>query len=74
PMITNLHEGANAAVEAVKSRQALSVSTVDQASSANTSLNEIERLVSIITDMNRQIARATEHQPQAADEVKLRIN
>ena len=73
-MITKLQEGAKAAVEAVKSSQALSVSTVDQASSANTSLNEIERLVSIITEMNSQIARATEQQTQAADEVNLRIN
>lgn len=73
-MITKLQEGAKAAVEAVKSSQALSVSTVEQASSANTSLNEIERLVSIITEMNSQIARATEQQTQAADEVNLRIN
>jgi len=73
-MITKLQEGAKAAVEAVKSSQALSVSTVEQASSANTSLSEIERLVSIITEMNSQIARATEQQTQAADEVNLRIN
>lgn len=73
-MITKLQEGAKAAVEAVKSSQALSVSTVEQASSANTSLNEIERLVSIITEMNSQIARATEQQTQAADEANLRIN
>lgn len=73
-MITKLQEGAKAAVEAVKSSQALSVSTVEQASSADTSLNEIERLVSIITEMNSQIARATEQQTQAADEVNLRIN
>ncbi|WP_166112131.1 methyl-accepting chemotaxis protein [Pseudoalteromonas sp. Z9A5] len=73
-MITKLQEGAKAAVEAVKSSQALSISTVDQASLANTSLNEIERLVSIITEMNSQIARATEQQTQAADEVNLRIN
>jgi methyl-accepting chemotaxis protein len=73
-MITKLQEGAKAAVEAVKSSQTLSVSTVDQASSANNSLNEIERLVSIITEMNSQIARATEQQTSAADEVNLRIN
>ncbi|MBQ4800934.1 methyl-accepting chemotaxis protein [Pseudoalteromonas sp. MMG006] len=73
-MITKLQEGAKAAVEAVKSSQALSESTVEQASSANISLNEIERLVSVITEMNSQIARATEQQTQAADEVNLRIN
>ncbi|MBB1371409.1 methyl-accepting chemotaxis protein [Pseudoalteromonas sp. SR45-4] len=73
-MITKLQNGAKAAVEAVKSSQALSASTVEQASSANTSLNEIERLVSVITEMNSQIARATEQQTLAADEVNLRIN
>ncbi len=73
-MITKLQEGAKAAVEAVKSSQTLSLSTVEQASSANTSLDEIERLVSVITEMNSQIARATEQQTQAADEVNLRIN
>ena len=38
------------------------------------SLDEIDRLVSVITDMNGQIARATEQQTSAADEVNLRIN
>ncbi|KTD97936.1 MULTISPECIES: methyl-accepting chemotaxis protein [unclassified Pseudoalteromonas] len=73
-MISKLQEGTRAAVDAVKASQTLSVSTVEQASSANNSLNEIERLVSIITEMNSQIARATEQQTQAADEVNLRIN
>ncbi|MGE6462248.1 methyl-accepting chemotaxis protein [Pseudoalteromonas tetraodonis] len=73
-MIAKLQEGAKAAVEAVKSSQEISISTVEQASSANTSLDEIDRLVSVITDMNGQIARATEQQTSAADEVNLRIN
>ena len=73
-MISKLQEGTRAAVDAVKASQTLSVSTVEQASSANNSLNEIERLVSVITEMNSQIARATEQQTQAADEVNLRIN
>lgn len=73
-MIAKLQEGAKAAVEAVKSSQEISISTVKQASSANESLDEIDRLVSVITDMNGQIARATEQQTSAADEVNLRIN
>mgnify|MGYP003723354747 FL=1 len=73
-MIAKLQEGAKAAVEAVKSSQEISISTVEQASSANESLDEIDRLVSVITDMNGQIARATEQQTSAADEVNLRIN
>lgn len=73
-MISKLQEGTNAAVNAVKASQSLSITTVEQASSANDSLIEIERLVSVITEMNSQIARATEQQTQAADEVNLRIN
>lgn len=73
-MIAKLQKGAQAAVEAVTASQQLSTSTVQQAGSANTSLTEIERLVSVITDMNGQIARATEQQSSAADEVNLRIN
>lgn len=73
-MITKLQKGAQAAVDAVTASQALSTETVTQASEANTSLSEIERLVSVITDMNSQIARATEQQTCAADEVNLRIN
>ncbi|MBE0376263.1 methyl-accepting chemotaxis protein [Pseudoalteromonas prydzensis] len=73
-MIAKLQKGAQAAVEAVTASQKLSTSTVEQAGSANNSLTEIERLVSVITDMNGQIARATEQQSSAADEVNLRIN
>ncbi|NMM39979.1 methyl-accepting chemotaxis protein [Pseudoalteromonas arctica] len=73
-MIAKLQKGAQAAVEAVTASQQLSTSTVQQAGSANTSLTEIERLVSVITDMNGQIARATEQQSSAADEVNIRIS
>ncbi|MBQ4833901.1 methyl-accepting chemotaxis protein [Pseudoalteromonas sp. MMG010] len=73
-MIEKLQSGAKAAVNAVTSSQELSSATVQQASEANDSLNEIERLATVITDMNGQIARATEQQTQAADEVNLRIN
>ncbi|WP_404340950.1 methyl-accepting chemotaxis protein [Pseudoalteromonas mariniglutinosa] len=73
-MIAKLQKGAQAAVDAVTASQALSTETVSQASEANSSLTEIERLVTIITDMNSQIARATEQQTSAADEVNLRIN
>ncbi|OUS72052.1 chemotaxis protein [Pseudoalteromonas sp. A601] len=73
-MIAKLQKGAQAAVDAVTASQQLSSSTVEQAGTANSSLTEIERLVTIITDMNGQIARATEQQSSAADEVNLRIN
>ncbi|MCQ8879090.1 methyl-accepting chemotaxis protein [Pseudoalteromonas shioyasakiensis] len=73
-MIAKLQKGAQAAVDAVTASQQLSSSTVEQAGAANVSLSEIERLVTVITDMNGQIARATEQQSSAADEVNLRIN
>ena len=73
-MISKLQTGAQAAVDAVSASQQLSSETVSQAGEANSSLSEIERLVTIIKDMNSQIARATEQQTSAADEVNLRIN
>ena len=73
-MISKLQTGAQAAVDAVSASQQLSTETVSQAGEANSSLSEIERLVTIIKDMNSQIARATEQQTSAADEVNLRIN
>jgi len=73
-MIQKLQTGAQNAVNAVKISQDISINTVEQASQADNSLSEIDRLMQIISDMNSQIARATEQQSQAADEVNLRIN
>lgn len=73
-MIAKLQKGAQAAVDAVAASQSISTQTVSQAGEANDALTEIERLVTVITDMNSQIARATEQQTSAADEVNLRIN
>jgi methyl-accepting chemotaxis protein len=73
-MIAKLQKGAQAAVDAVTASQQLSTRTVEQVGTANSSLSEIERLVTVITDMNSQIARATEQQSSAANEVNLRIN
>jgi methyl-accepting chemotaxis protein len=73
-MIQKLQTGAKNAVDAVKISQEISTNTVAQASQADNSLSEIDRLMQIISDMNSQIARATEQQSQAADEVNLRIN
>ena len=73
-MIQKLQSGANQAVAAVKVSQETSNKTVEGAAKANEALNEIDRLMEVIFDMNTQIARATEQQSQAADEVNLRIN
>lgn len=73
-MIQKLQTGAQEAVSAVKVSQDISVQTVEQTGKADDSLTEIDRLMEVISDMNTQIARATEQQSQAADEVNLRIN
>lgn len=73
-MIEQLQSGATRAVNAVKESQATSESTVEQARQADSSLSEINQFMEVISDMNTQIARATEQQSDAADEVNLRIN
>lgn len=73
-MIQKLQSGAQEAVAAVKVSQDISNQTVEQTSKADDSLTEIDKLMELISEMNTQIARATEQQTQAADEVNLRIN
>jgi methyl-accepting chemotaxis protein len=73
-MIQKLQAGAQEAVAAVKVSQDISLKTVEQTTKADDSLSEIDRLMEVISDMNTQIARATEQQSQAADEVNMRIN
>jgi len=73
-MIQRLQMGAQKAVAAVTISKATSNSTVEQAAKADISLNEIDRLIGTISEMSNHIARATEQQSQAADEVNLRIN
>jgi len=73
-MIQKLQAGAQEAVLAVKTSQNISSQTVEQTSKADDSLSEIDKLMELISEMNTQIARATEQQTQAADEVNLRIN
>ncbi|MGL1957638.1 MAG: methyl-accepting chemotaxis protein [Colwellia sp.] len=73
-MIQKLQSGAQEAVTAVKVSQDISSQTVEQTSKADDSLSEIDKLMELISDMNTQIARATEQQTQAANEINLRIN
>ncbi|AZZ99188.1 methyl-accepting chemotaxis protein [Pseudoalteromonas sp. R3] len=72
-MIEKLQKGAQAAVDAVQNSQRLSNSTVSQVHEAEQALNEIERLITVILDMNGLIARATEEQSSAAADVNVRI-
>lgn len=73
-MIQKLQSGAQEAVSAVKISQNISSQAVEHTTKADDSLSEIDRLMEVISEMNTQIARATEQQTQAADEVNLRIN
>ena len=73
-MIQKLQSGAQEAVSAVKVSQDISNQSVEQTSKADDSLSEIDKLMELISEMNTQIARATEQQTQAADEINLRIN
>ena len=72
-MIEKLQRGAQEAVSAVQASQLISDNTVKQVAEADVVLNEIERLIMSITDMNSHIARATEEQSSAAQEVNIRI-
>jgi methyl-accepting chemotaxis protein len=72
-MIEKLQKNAQETVNAVQSCQEISENTVEQASGADKVLDEIERLITIITDMNSHIARATQEQSSVAQEVNLRI-
>lgn len=72
-MIEKLQRGAQEAVNAVQASQLISDNTVKQVAKADVVLNEIERLIMSITDMNSHIARATEEQSTAAQEVNIRI-
>ena len=73
-MIQKLQSGAQEAVSAVKVSQDISNQSVEQTSKADDSLSEIDKLMELISEMNTKIARATEQQTQAADEINLRIN
>lgn len=73
-MIQRLQVGAQEAVAAVKTSKNISSSTVEQVAQADSALDEIERLIEVISDMNSHIAQSTEQQTQAADEVNLRLN
>lgn len=72
-MIEKLQKNAQETVNAVQSCQEISENTVAQASGADQVLDEIERLITVNSDMNSHIARATQEQSSVAQEVNLRI-
>lgn len=73
-MIEKLQSNAKAAVSAVTVSQNASGVTVEKAIRANEDLQEAYRIMTDITGMGSQIARATEQQAEAATEANMRIN
>ena len=73
-MIEKLQSNAKSAVDAVHVSQSASVKTVENATQANQSLKEADRLMTDISGMSSEIARATEQQAEAANEANIRIN
>ncbi len=73
-MIETLQSNAKAAVSAVKVSQQASSVTVEKAITANENLKEADTIMTNISGMSSQIARATEQQAEAANEANMRIN
>ncbi|TAP39023.1 methyl-accepting chemotaxis protein [Alteromonas sp. KUL49] len=72
-MIETLQSNAKAAVNAVKVSQQASNVTVEKAISANENLKAADGIMTDISSMSSQIARATEQQAEAANEANSRI-
>jgi len=72
-MIDSLQVQARAAVEAITSGQEKASVSVEQASNAGNSLNEITDSVATITSMNIQIATASEEQSAVAEEINQNV-
>ncbi len=72
-MIDSLQVQARAAVEAITSGQEKAAASVEQASNAGKSLNEITDSVATITSMNIQIATASEEQSAVAEEINQNV-
>ncbi len=73
-MITKLQTGANQAVQVMVKGKDQAASSVDHASRAGESLQNITRAVSVIKDMSNQIASASEEQSAVSLEINRNIN
>ncbi len=72
-MIENLQVGAQTAVKVMDESRAKAEDSVSQAAKAGGSLEEITHSVSLINDMNTQIATAAEEQSAVAEEINRNI-
>lgn len=72
-MIENLQVGAQTAVKVMDESRAKAEESVSQAAKAGGSLEDITHSVSLINDMNTQIATAAEEQSAVAEEINRNI-
>ncbi|HAC33323.1 MAG TPA: methyl-accepting chemotaxis protein [Gammaproteobacteria bacterium] len=72
-MIEQLRTGAKNAVEVMVSGQQRAGESVEQARAAGDSLDAITQTVATISDMNRQIAGATDSQSKLSEEINRRL-
>lgn len=72
-MIERLENGSKEAVQAMDYAKKRSEQALNQSSKATTSLNNIASLIDVITQMNQQIATASEQQTSVCGEISQRI-
>ncbi len=72
-MIERLQRGAHDAVQAMARSQESGTATVDQANSANESLDAISQSIEVINEMNMQIATAANQQSQVSEDINQNI-
>ncbi|OLQ72228.1 chemotaxis protein [Photobacterium proteolyticum] len=72
-MIERLQQGARAAVQAMESSRESSTYTVQQANTANDSIDAISQSISVINEMNLQIAAAATQQSQVSDSINRNV-
>jgi len=72
--IDRLQNRAKEAVTVMAKGKKQAISSVEQASSANTSITTISERIDTISDMNNQIASAAEEQTAVAEEINRNIN
>lgn len=72
-MVDQLQNGARESVAVMVTSREKATKTVEQANAAGTALHSITESVSLISDMNTQIATAAEEQSSVADEINRNI-
>ena len=72
-MISKLEAGTSKAVESMQRTAQASDSAVERASNAGVSLQKIQQIVTEMSDMNTQVATASEEQSSVAEEISRNV-